>query len=88
MVITKKVKLGQITLKIGSGATPRGGQESYKNKGISLIRSLNIYNFTFNDNGLAFIDQEQADKQGKRTHFFTFKEMGRRRLMSIIFPLT
>lgn len=62
MVITKKVKLGQITLKIGSGATPRGGQESYKNKGISLIRSLNIYNFTFNDNGLAFIDQEQADK--------------------------
>lgn len=54
------VKLGEITTKIGSGATPRGGKESYKDSGITLIRSLNIYNFTFEYDGLAFLDEKQA----------------------------
>ena len=30
--------------KIGSGATPKGGRESYCDEGISLIRSMNVYN--------------------------------------------
>jgi type I restriction enzyme S subunit len=54
-------KLGDICNKIGSGATPRGGNESYKNEGISLIRSLNVYNNEFKCKDLAFIDEKQAD---------------------------
>ena len=54
--------LGNITSKIGSGATPRGGQNAYKEKGITLIRSMNVYDFHFSMNGLAFIDEEQAKK--------------------------
>lgn len=54
------VSLGQITSKIGSGATPRGGGESYKESGIALIRSQNVLDFKFSTNGLAFIDDAQA----------------------------
>ena len=54
-------KLGNLCNKIGSGATPRGGNESYKNHGISLIRSMNVYNNEFRYKDLAFIDEEQAD---------------------------
>lgn len=55
-------KLGEITAKIGSGATPRGGKSSYKESGISLIRSLNVYDDGFRKENLAFIDKEQAGK--------------------------
>ncbi len=53
-------KLRNITTKIGSGATPRGGKESYKSSGITLIRSLNVYDFKFDYDGLAYIDDDQA----------------------------
>lgn len=55
-------KLEEITTKIGSGATPRGGQASYKKSGISLIRSMNVYDDGFRNKNLAFIDEEQAAK--------------------------
>ena len=54
-------KLKQLTTKIGSGATPRGGEESYKTEGISLIRSLNVHDLSFKYPKLAFLDKEQAD---------------------------
>lgn len=54
--------LGQICTKIGSGATPRGGKEAYKDFGISLIRSQNVLDFKFSSDGLAFIDEIQAEK--------------------------
>jgi type I restriction enzyme S subunit len=54
--------LKEITTKIGSGATPRGGQSSYKESGISLIRSMNVHDDGFRDRKLAFIDDEQARK--------------------------
>ena len=54
--------LKSITTKIGSGATPRGGQSSYKESGISLIRSMNVHDDGFRDKKLAFIDDEQASK--------------------------
>ena len=57
----KEIKLGAITSKIGSGATPRGGQASYKTEGISLVRSMNVHDFDFRDKNLAFIDEKQAD---------------------------
>jgi len=58
----KEYKLRDITTKIGSGATPTGGSNTYKNEGISLIRSQNVLDFNFSYNGLAFIDDEQAIK--------------------------
>ncbi|MBD1261996.1 restriction endonuclease subunit S [Maribacter polysiphoniae] len=58
----KTYKLSEITSKIGSGATPRGGKGAYKDSGISLIRSQNVLDFTFSTNGLAFIDEKQAAK--------------------------
>ncbi|HRC22991.1 MAG: restriction endonuclease subunit S [Nitrospira sp.] len=54
-------KLGDVTTKIGSGATPLGGEEAYKAEGISLIRSLNVYDDAFRKAKLARIDDEQAD---------------------------
>ena len=55
-------KLKILTTKIGSGATPRGGEESYKPDGISLIRSLNVHDFGFRYRKLAFLDNAQADE--------------------------
>jgi len=52
--------LGEITTKIGSGATPRGGNASYKSEGISLIRSMNVHDGYFKEKNLAFIDDKQA----------------------------
>ena len=54
--------LSKLCIKIGSGATPRGGNEAYKAKGISLIRSQNVLDFEFSYRGLAFIDDVQASK--------------------------
>lgn len=55
-------RLKHITSKIGSGATPRGGQSSYKESGISLIRSMNVHDNGFRERKLAFIDDDQANK--------------------------
>jgi len=49
------------TTKIGSGATPRGGESSYRKSGVALIRSQNVYNFRFEWDGLAHIGPEQAN---------------------------
>ena len=54
-------KLGDISTKLGSGATPRGGESAYLTEGIPLIRSLNVYNDRFDEDGLAFISDDQAD---------------------------
>jgi type I restriction enzyme S subunit len=53
--------LKNLTLKIGSGATPRGGKTAYKKEGISLIRSMNVHDRCFKDKNLAFIDNKQAN---------------------------
>jgi len=60
--INKTIPLKDITTKIGSGATPSGGQKAYKTKGISLIRSMNVHDYGFRTKGLAFIDDSQAKK--------------------------
>ena len=54
------MKLGDICSKIGSGATPRGGKDSYKDYGIPIIRSQNVRDWAFSSSGLAFIDDDQA----------------------------
>ena len=55
-------RISDLTTKIGSGATPRGGAAAYKSEGITLIRSLNVYDYRFKDNGLVYVDDEQARK--------------------------
>lgn len=60
MAIESFIRLGEVCTKIGSGATPRGGKESYKGGETALIRSQNIYNEGFFKDGLAFIDENQA----------------------------
>lgn len=58
----KEYRLEDITSKIGSGATPRGGENSYKGQGIALIRSQNVYDYKFSMDGLAYIDEIQAEE--------------------------
>lgn len=52
--------LKELTTKIGSGSTPRGGQASYKSEGISLVRSMNVHDLEFKERNLAYIDEAQA----------------------------
>ena len=54
--------LQDITTKIGSGSTPRGGSENYKEEGIPLVRSMNIHFNGIKLKGLAFIDEVQAER--------------------------
>lgn len=58
----RKVSLSSIASKIGSGATPRGGEAAYQTEGVTLIRSMNVYDDLFNDDGLAFLNDHQADR--------------------------
>ena len=53
-------RLGEVCCKIGSGATPRGGRASYCQQGISLIRSMNVYDHSFVYSELAHINESQA----------------------------
>ena len=52
--------LKEITTKIGSGATPKGGKKSYQTEGISLIRSMNVLYGSFSYDNLAHINEKQA----------------------------
>lgn len=52
--------LKNVTSKIGSGATPKGGKESYQSEGITLIRSMNVHDGRFEYKDLAHITDEQA----------------------------
>ncbi len=52
--------LHRLATKIGSGATPRGGRETYHSDGIPLIRSMNVHFSGFRREGLAFINHAQA----------------------------
>ncbi len=54
--------LKQLTTKIGSGATPRGGSKVYQEQGTALIRSQNIYDSKFVWAGLARISDDAANQ--------------------------
>jgi len=57
-------RLGEITTKIGSGATPRGGAASYlpERRRFALVRSQNVFDRRFDVDGLAYISDEQAQR--------------------------
>jgi type I restriction enzyme S subunit len=48
--------------KIGSGATPRGGENVYIEEGTAIIRSQNVYNGSFTTDGLAHLTEEYAEQ--------------------------
>jgi type I restriction enzyme, S subunit len=52
--------LKNLTTKIGSGATPRGGSAVYVKEGVALIRSQNIYDYEFRWGGLARLTDRSA----------------------------
>ncbi len=56
------MRLGDISLKIGSGSTPRGGDSVYQSEGPAIIRSQNVYNGVFNYDGLARLSNEHAEQ--------------------------
>jgi type I restriction enzyme, S subunit len=60
----KVLRLGAIATKIGSGATPIGGEDSYlaERSRFALVRSQNVFNRHFDFTGLAFISDEQATR--------------------------
>ncbi len=54
--------LKELTNKIGSGATPKGGRKVYIDEGCSLIRSMNVLYNIFKYDELAHINEEAADQ--------------------------
>ena len=56
------VRLGEHCTKIGSGATPRGGGSVYPEEGVAFIRSQNVYNGHFTNEGLACLGDEHAEQ--------------------------
>jgi len=57
------INLGEVCTKIGSGATPRGGSDVHLARGpFALIRSQNVYNDGFHQDGLAHIGEQHASE--------------------------
>ncbi len=57
------VSLAEIAIKVGSGATPKGGADAYlpSRARFALVRSQNVFDRRFDYDGLAFISDEQAN---------------------------
>lgn len=54
------VSLGSVTSKIGSGATPRGGESVYAIDGVALVRSQNVLDNAMKTEGIARIGEAAA----------------------------
>ncbi|HEQ3612592.1 restriction endonuclease subunit S [Vibrio parahaemolyticus] len=54
--------LGEHTIKVGSGVTPKGGSKAYVDTGIPLIRSQNVLFGKFKLDDVAFITEQQHEK--------------------------
>lgn len=52
--------IADVTSKVGSGATPRGGAAVYVSSGTAFIRSQNVYDGSFQEEGLVFISDDAA----------------------------
>ena len=61
----KWVKLGEVLKFIGSGVTPRGGRNVYKNSGIMFIRSQNVYPNKLVLDDVAYITKEVDEKMSR-----------------------
>lgn len=56
------LRVKDITQKIGSGVTPKGGSEVYVDSGIPLLRSQNVYDDGLRIEDVSFIDEETHQK--------------------------
>ena len=63
-------KLGDITVKIGSGKTPSGGKNAYVETGIPLIRSQNVNGDKVDFEDVVYID-EATDESMANSRVFT-----------------
>lgn len=52
--------IADVTSKVGSGATPRGGSAVYVDSGTAFIRSQNVYDHEFHTDGLVHITDDAA----------------------------
>lgn len=83
------VRLGDLTSRLGSGSTPRGGKSAYVDSGIPFLRSQNVWNDGLKLDDTAYIPAETHEKMAN-THVFpgdvllniTGASLGR----SVIFP--
>lgn len=62
-------RLGNITNRIGSGSTPRGGKSAYYNEGIAFLRSQNIRNDGLKLEDVAFINDKTHEKMNNTKVF-------------------
>jgi type I restriction enzyme S subunit len=60
--IWQVLRVKDITKKIGSGVTPKGGSEVYVDSGIPLLRSQNVYDDGLRIDDVSFIDEETHNK--------------------------
>jgi len=58
----EEVRIEEIAQKVGSGATPRGGSKAYKKTGIPLIRSMNVHFDGLHEEGIVYLDENQAEE--------------------------
>lgn len=63
------VRLGDLTSRLGSGSTPRGGQSAYVDEGIIFLRSQNIWNDGLKLDDTAYITNETHEKM-LNTHVY------------------
>ncbi len=55
-------RFGNITNRIGSGSTPRGGKSAYQDEGIIFLRSQNVHNDGLKLEDVAYISEETHKK--------------------------
>jgi len=55
-------RLGDLTEKLGSGSTPRGGKSAYLDSGIPFLRSQNVWNEGVKTHDIAYISKETHEK--------------------------
>lgn len=55
-------RLGDLTSKVGSGSTPKGGSDVYVESGITFIRSQNVYGNILDLTDAAFITEDTHQK--------------------------
>ena len=62
--------LKYLTEKVGSGVTPRGGAEVYKESGVKFIRSQNVYFEGLRLDDIAYIDEETHNLMSNSKVYF------------------
>ncbi|MEE1771398.1 restriction endonuclease subunit S [Streptomyces sp. JV185] len=55
-------QISDLCVKIGSGATPKGGSAVYVSNGVNFIRSQNVFDHRFSEAGMVCIDDLAARK--------------------------